>query len=117
MLLASHTVHVTSEANTSPTMTAWTTMSAVKNMDHGERSRGRWLLPITGKTAGPVGDCAWATEVRTESSTSPPTTLAVTMRSCAPALPLLLAMPIELRLGSHPTGAKWWPARHDDKPV
>src|SRR5215472_7302184 len=63
MLLANHTVHVTTEANASPTMTAWTTMSAVKNIDQGERSRGRWLLPMTGRVDGAGGEAgapSWA---------------------------------------------------------
>ena len=46
MFLASHTVHVTTEANTRPTMTACTSMSADMNIDQGDRSRGSWTLPI-----------------------------------------------------------------------
>src|SRR4029077_9202821 len=40
MVLASQTVQVTSEAKASPTITAFTTMSALRNMPHGERLRG-----------------------------------------------------------------------------
>src|SRR6516165_11787152 len=63
MLLASHTVQVTTDAKASPTMTACTTMSAVKNIDQGERSRGRWLLPMTGRADGAGGEAgtpSWA---------------------------------------------------------
>src|SRR5262245_18502919 len=97
MLLASDRVHVTSEANTKPTMTAWTTMSAVKNIDHGDRSRGKWLLPTTGKVAGAAGDgsCASGAGIY---STSPRTTIAMALKSFLPAIPSHLGMPIELRL-------------------
>ena len=58
--LASHTVHVTSEANARPTMTAWTRMSADMNIDQGERSRGRLALPTTGRLGGAAGvDGSW----------------------------------------------------------
>ena len=40
MVLASQTVQVTSEAKASPTITAFTTMSALRNMPHGDRLRG-----------------------------------------------------------------------------
>src|SRR6516225_5339722 len=63
MLLASHTVQVTTEAKASPTMTACTTMSAVRNIDQGERSRGKWLLPMTGRADGEGGEAgtpSWA---------------------------------------------------------
>ena len=40
MVLASQTVQVTSEAKASPTITAFTTRSALRNMPHGERLRG-----------------------------------------------------------------------------
>ena len=68
MLLASHTVQVTTEAKASPTITACTTMSAEANIDQGERSRGRCddcalaarvvsLTPITaaeGRSSTPI---------------------------------------------------------------
>jgi hypothetical protein len=38
---ASHTVQVTTEAKARPTITALTTMSALRNIDHGDRSLGR----------------------------------------------------------------------------
>jgi hypothetical protein len=41
MVLASHTVQVTIEATTRPINTAFTTGSALRNMPHGLRSRGR----------------------------------------------------------------------------
>ena len=41
MVFASHTVHVTSEAKASPRMTACTSMSALTNIDQGDKSRGR----------------------------------------------------------------------------
>jgi hypothetical protein len=47
MLLASQTVQVTTEAKARPTITAFTTMSAEVNIDHGDRSRGRCTAPIT----------------------------------------------------------------------
>src|SRR5215467_10361960 len=103
MLLANHTVQVTIEANTNPTMTAWTTTSAVKNMDQGDRSRGRWLLVIAGNVAGSAVDCAWAKAERRNNSTSPQATLGVTLHLLAPRLPLRLGMPIGLRLGGRPT--------------
>src|SRR6185437_12148903 len=40
IVLASQIVQVTSEAKASPTMTAFTTMSAWRNMPHGDRLRG-----------------------------------------------------------------------------
>ena len=40
MVLASHTVQVTSEAKASPIMTAFTTISALRNMPQGDRLRG-----------------------------------------------------------------------------
>ncbi len=40
MVFASHTVQVTSEAKASPIITAFTTMSALRNMPHGDRLRG-----------------------------------------------------------------------------
>ena len=52
MFLASHTVQVISEAKTRPTITDCTRMSAVMNIDHGERSRGRCALPMTGSVLG-----------------------------------------------------------------
>src|SRR5688500_17815357 len=52
-LLASQIVQVTSEANTSPIMIAFTTMSAPMNIPQGERSRGSdpgpWLGTGTGR--------------------------------------------------------------------
>src|SRR5262249_8644588 len=44
--LASQTVQVTSEANTRPTITIFTRMSALRNMPHGDRSRGSKALAI-----------------------------------------------------------------------
>jgi len=38
--LASHTVHVTSEAKARPIITAFTTMSALRNIPHGDRLCG-----------------------------------------------------------------------------
>ena len=61
MLLASQTVQVTTEAKASPTMTAFTTMSAEANIDHGDKSRGRCTAPITPTrcpAAGGVGEGA-----------------------------------------------------------
>ena len=40
MVLASQTVQVTSEAKASPIITAFTTISALRNMPHGDRFRG-----------------------------------------------------------------------------
>jgi hypothetical protein len=54
-LLATKTVHVTRDANASPMMTAFTTMSAFRNMPHGDRSCGKRALPIDGSL---VGGCA-----------------------------------------------------------
>jgi hypothetical protein len=48
MVLASQTVQVTTDAMTSPTMTACTTTSAFINMPHGERSRGSSAVACTG---------------------------------------------------------------------
>ena len=44
--LASHTVQVTSEAKASPTSTAFTTGSALRNMPQGLRSRGSVAVPM-----------------------------------------------------------------------
>src|SRR5256886_13480251 len=52
MFLASHTVHVTTEANARPIMTACTSMSADMNIDQGDRSRGSWPMPMTESEGG-----------------------------------------------------------------
>ena len=49
-LLASHTVQVTSEAKIRPTITTFTTMSALRNMPQGDRSRGSAAIPSTAGT-------------------------------------------------------------------
>ena len=46
-LLASHTVHVMTEAKASPISTACTTMLALRNMPQGLRSRGSVALPMS----------------------------------------------------------------------
>ena len=46
--LASHTVHVTSDAKTRPTITTFTTMSALRNMPQGDKSRGSAAFATTG---------------------------------------------------------------------
>src|SRR5260370_23392936 len=66
-LLASAIVQVTNEANARPTITTFTTMSADRNMPHGERSRGSCAATavpgaafgsFAGATAGACGsDC------------------------------------------------------------
>ena len=48
MLLANHTVQVTTEAKTRPIITDFTTMSASMNIFHGDRSRGRLSAPTMG---------------------------------------------------------------------
>ena len=53
--LASHTVQVTSEAKTRPTITIFTTMSALRNMPQGDRSRGSAALAITGAAGASAG--------------------------------------------------------------
>src|SRR5262249_18443953 len=63
MVLASHTVQVTIDAKASPIRTAFTTGSALRYMPHGERSRGRVALPISG--ASPAS-CASADKGRAE---------------------------------------------------
>ena len=65
MLLASHTVQVTTEAKAKPTITDCTMMSAEANIDHGERSRGSCRAPMSpgvGSAEGGTGcwDGAWA---------------------------------------------------------
>src|SRR5262249_36301843 len=58
IVLASQTVQVTTDAKASPIITAFTMMSAVRNMPHGERSRGSAAAPMTGESscarAGPA---------------------------------------------------------------
>src|SRR5262245_10444833 len=51
--LANQTVHVSTEAKASPTMTALTTMSAAMNIPHGERSRGS-LRAISDEATGGI---------------------------------------------------------------
>src|SRR5439155_15531413 len=51
MVLASQTVHVTSEAKASPTMTACTTMSAFTNMFQGDRLRGSSATSVAASAA------------------------------------------------------------------
>ena len=63
MVLASQTVQVTSEANASPIMTTFTTMSAVRNIDHGDNSRGTCRLMgfaagLSVSVASAAGDAA-----------------------------------------------------------
>src|SRR5215470_7230426 len=48
IVLASQIVQVTIDAMTRPTMTAFTTTSALVNIPHGERSRGRTATASTG---------------------------------------------------------------------
>ncbi len=57
IVLASHTVQVTTEANTSPIRTPLTIGSALRNMPHGVRSRGSVAVPMT---AASPGSCASA---------------------------------------------------------
>jgi hypothetical protein len=45
--LASHTVQVTSDAKARPIITAFTTMSACRNMPHGDRSCGSVFVEVT----------------------------------------------------------------------
>src|SRR5215470_13687403 len=52
--LASQTVQVTSDANASPIITAFTTMSALMNMPHGDRSCGSSAAPTSGRLGGAV---------------------------------------------------------------
>src|SRR4029077_12786286 len=52
----SHTVQVTIEAMIRPIMTAFTTTSALMNIPHGDRSRGRTAIASTGA----FGSCAQA---------------------------------------------------------
>ncbi len=63
-VLASQTVQVTTEAKASPIITAFTTMSALRNMPQGERSRGSMAVPMTGGGSGAgtgaSGSCAQA---------------------------------------------------------
>ena len=54
MVLASHTVQVTTDAIASPIITACTTGSALTNMPHGDRSRGSVAVPITGAVCGRI---------------------------------------------------------------
>ena len=52
MLLATQTVQVTSEANARPIMTAFTMISACRNMPHGDRSCGSAATPTDGSLGG-----------------------------------------------------------------
>jgi hypothetical protein len=49
MVFESHTVHVISEASASPIITAFTTMSALRNMPHGDKLRGNSAVSIAAK--------------------------------------------------------------------
>ena len=49
--LANQIVHVTSEANASPIITAFTMMSACMNIPHGDRSRGSVEADTDGEAA------------------------------------------------------------------
>ncbi len=51
-VLASAIVQVTNDANARPIITAFTTMSADRNMPHGERSRGSCAAALVGGEAG-----------------------------------------------------------------
>ena len=57
-VLASHTVQVTTEANSSPIITTFTTMSAVRNMPQGDRSRGSAALATEGDAPDADGGTA-----------------------------------------------------------
>ena len=61
IVLASQTVHVTTDANARPTITACTTMSADRNMPHGERSCGSMALAVTAASEAGA-DCARAAD-------------------------------------------------------
>ena len=59
MVFASQTVHVTSDAMASPTMTPCTTMSALTNMFQGDRLRGSSAASVAanavpGSTSAPI---------------------------------------------------------------
>ncbi len=56
MVFASQMVHVTSEANANPIMTAFTTTSAFTNMPRGDRLRGSSTWSLAAKLA--TGSCA-----------------------------------------------------------
>ena len=60
MALARQTVQVTTDATTSPTMTAFTTISADINMPQGLRSRGSTATPMAASGTD-CGACARAT--------------------------------------------------------
>lgn len=60
-LFTSHTVQVTREAKARPIITAFTTMSAFRNMPHGERSRGSSAFTVAACAAkGVASDIAIA---------------------------------------------------------
>src|SRR5262245_51183979 len=64
IVLASHTVHVTIEAMIRPTITVFTTTSALVNIPHGDRSRGRTADASTGA----FGSCALVAQGRKQSA-------------------------------------------------
>ena len=70
-LLASHTVQVTIEAMSRPIKTPCTTMSALRNMPHGVRSRGSAPAPIRGPATGSVSWASCASAVSGASTTRP----------------------------------------------
>src|SRR4051812_26692104 len=95
MVLASHTVHVTSEANTSPSSTAFTSTSALTNIPHGLRSRGSSARAGGIGTAGASGTCAIAEEapkIKTDVSDNGPTLIQI----CTHAPPQFDAVFLEL---------------------
>ena len=48
-------VHVTSEANARPIITAFTRISADRNIDHGDNSRSATVVGLVGRSTLAVG--------------------------------------------------------------
>ncbi len=48
-------VHVTSEANARPIITAFTRISADRNIDHGDNSRSATVVDFSGRPAPSAG--------------------------------------------------------------
>jgi hypothetical protein len=105
MLLATHTVQVTSEATARPIMTAFTMVSACRNMPQGERSCGNAamateLSPACAKAE--VGNAAHA-QSAASARTRVPTDCPERSSATPTLLTLALAGVFSRRLSSMPT--------------
>ncbi len=107
-LLTSHTVQVTREAKARPIITAFTTISAFRNMPHGERSRGSSAFAVAACAAKGVASHV-AIAANTAIRPRDDWILAAPARSCC--CWVMLADRSEVPLLHQSCLSEWWPFR------